>query len=58
MPPRFSKGLIYIIPKSDGVSDDVRRWRLITIFNTSYKIMAEAISFLLDLLIHVSQIGF
>ena len=34
MPQAFSKGLIYLIPKGEGVSDDIRQWRPITIRNT------------------------
>ena len=44
MPSQLTEGLIYLIPKSDGVFDDVRKWRPITILNRGYKIIAKAIA--------------
>ena len=44
MPPHFTEGLIYLIPKSDGPSLDIKKWRPIAILNTMYKILAKAIS--------------
>ena len=62
MPQAFSEGLIYLIPKGEGVSDDIRQWRPITILNTVYKIFAKVLSLrlqpLLGELIHDSQTGF
>ena len=62
MPQAFSEGLIYLIPKGAGVSDDIRQWRPITILNTVYKIFAKVLSLrlqpLLGELIHDSQTGF
>ena len=31
-------------PKGEGVSDDIRQWRPITILNTVYKIFAKVLS--------------
>ena len=62
MPQAFSEGLIYVIPKGAGVSDDIRQWRPITILNTMYKISIKGLSLqlqpLLGELIHNSQTGF
>ena len=44
MPPAFSEGLIYLIPKGEGISDDIRQWRPITILCTVYKILAKVLS--------------
>ena len=62
LPDTHSEGHIYLIPKGQGSSDDIRNWRPITILNTIYKIFAKAWSlriqpFLLKI-IHSSQIGF
>ena len=62
MPQRFSEGLLFLIPKGEGVTDDIRQWRPITILNTVYKVLAKALSlriqpFLGDL-IHATQTGF
>ena len=62
MPQSFGAGLIFLIPKGEGVLDDIRKWRPITILNTVYKILAKAISLriqpLLGELIHHTQTGF
>ena len=62
MPMSVSEGLIYLIPKAEGVSEDIRKWRPITLLNTSYKIFAKLLSSrlqeLLPNIIHVSQTGF
>ena len=62
MPQSFGAGLIFLIPKGEGVSEDIRKWRPITILNTVYKILAKAISLriqpLLGELIHHTQAGF
>ena len=62
MPNFLSEGLIYLIPKGEGISEDIRKWRPITLLNTSYKIFAKMLSFclqkVLPKVIHVSQIGF
>ncbi len=61
-PKCITNGLIYLIPKGDGPSEDIRKWRPITILNTSYKILAKAISRRLQgfmpEIIHASQTGF
>ena len=62
MPNFLSEGLIYLIPKGEGISEDIRKWRPITLLNTSYKIFAKMLSFrlqkVLSKVIHVSQTGF
>ncbi len=62
LPARFGEGMIFLIPKGEGVADEIQKWRPITILNTVYKILAKAISLrlqpLLPQLIHVSQTGF
>ena len=62
MPESFTEGFIYMIPKGEGPSDDMRKWRPITILNTVYKIYAKAwsvrIQAVLPLVIHPSQTGF
>ena len=62
MPPQLGAGLIFLIPKGEGPSDDIRKWRPITILSTAYKILAKALSLrlqpMLPQLIHVSQTGF
>ena len=59
MPRSMAVGLIYLIPKVEGISDDIRKWRPITLLNTIYKIFAKTLSlreqpFLHDL-IHITQ---
>ena len=44
MPQSFGARLIFLISKGEGVFDDIRKWRLITILNTVYKILAKAIN--------------
>ena len=62
MPESFTEGFIYMIPKGEGPSDDMRKWRPITILNTVYKIYAKAwsvrIRAVLPLIIHPSQTRF
>ena len=62
MPNQLAEGLIFLIPKGDGPSNDIKKWRPITILSTTYKILAKAVSLrlqpLLTSLIHVSQTGF
>ena len=62
MPSEMSEGLIFFIPKSDGISLDIKKWRPITILNTIYKILAKVISLrlqpFLTYIIHSSQTGF
>ena len=61
MPERFSEGLIFLIPKGEGVSDDIRQWRPITILNTVYKVLAKALSLRIQPFlgepIHATQLG-
>ena len=62
MPRSMAVGLIYLIPKVEGISDYIRKWRPITLLNTICKIFAETLSLRLQLflhdLIHISQTGF
>ena len=59
MPMSLSKELIYLIPKTEGVSEDIRKWRPITLLITSYKIFAKLLSSRLQevvpKIIHISQ---
>ena len=62
MPRSMAVGLIYLIPKGEGISDDIRKWRPITLLNTIYKVFAKTLAlrvqpFLHDL-IHITQTGF
>ena len=41
MPHSMVVGLIYLIPKSEGTSDDIKKWRPITLLNTIYKIFTK-----------------
>ena len=41
MPSSFNEGLIYLIPKSEKVSHEIRQWRPITILNLIYKKFAN-----------------
>ena len=34
-------GMFYLIPKLDGVVDDIKKWRLITTKNSGYNFYAE-----------------
>ena len=62
MPDTMSEGLIYLIPKADGISEDIRKWRPITILNTCYKLFAKVLGLrlqkILPEIIHASQTGF
>ena len=59
MPVSLFEGLIYLIPKTEGVSEDIRKWRPITLLITSYKIFAKLLSSRLQevvpKIIHISQ---
>ena len=44
IPFTMGDGLIFLIPKGDQASDDICKWRPITLLNTMYKILAKAIS--------------
>ena len=62
MPSKWTEGMIYLIPKLEGVVADIRKWRPITILNTIYKIYAKLLAmrlqpFLSDI-IHNTQTGF
>ena len=62
MPDNLSEGLIFLIPKVSGPSNDVRKWRPITLLNTLYKIMAKTLcnrlQTVLRNIIHTSQTDF
>ena len=62
MPAVWTEGLIVLIPKGEGPSQDIRKWSPITILNTVYKISAKVISLRLQPMltncIHSSQTGF
>ena len=62
MPSHFTEGIIYLIPKSEGPSLDIKKWRPITLLNTVYKILAKALSIrlgtIMPIVIHPSQTGF
>ena len=62
MPRSMAIGLIGLIPKSEGILDDIRKWRPIIFLNTIYNFFAKTLSLrlqpLLDDLIRVSQTGF
>ena len=59
MPSHFVEGIIYLIPKSEGPSLDIKKWRPITLLNTVYKILAKALSIrlgtIMPIVIHPSQ---
>ena len=61
MPIFLSEGLIYLIPKVEGISEDIRKWTP-TLLNNSYKIFAKMLNFrqqkILPKVIHVSKTGF
>ena len=42
MPIEWNEGMIYLIPKEEGVLDDIEKWRPITILNTIYKVYANS----------------
>ena len=44
MPEEWKEGLICLIPKGDGASEDIRAWRPITLLNTVYKIYAKVLA--------------
>ena len=56
------EGMIFLIPKGEGPSEHISKWRPITILNTIYKMVAKALSLrllpLLNRIIHASQTGF
>ena len=62
MPAYLSSGMIFLIPKGEGPSEDIRKWRPITILSTAYNILAKTINLrlqpMLNQLIHDSQTGF
>ena len=62
MPSGISEGLIYLIPKDEEISLDLKKWRSITLLNRTYKILAKTLGNrlqkVLDVIIHGSQAGF
>ena len=62
MPSHFTEGIIYLIPKSEGPSLDMKKWHPITLLNTVYKILAKAISIrlstIMPIVIHPLQTRF
>ena len=62
LPEQFQEGMIFLIPKVQGVTTDARQWRPITLLNTIYKIfaniLAKRVKPYLQELIHVGQTGF
>ena len=46
MPIEWNEGMIYLIPKVEGVVDDIKKWRPITILNTIYKVYAKLLAIL------------
>ena len=62
MPEEWNDGLISLIPKGEGPSNENQKWLPITILNTVYKLVAKVISLrlqpLLSQRIHGSQTGF
>jgi hypothetical protein len=43
-PKSMIQGLVYLIPKLGGVSEDIAKWRPITLLTTSYKMLAKLIN--------------
>ena len=62
MPEPMSQGLIYVIPKIGGISEDIAKWRPITLLNTIYKMLAKVLCQrlqpIMPHIIHGSQTGF
>ena len=62
MPYQWNVGLIFFIPKLEGVVVDIKKWWPITILNTIYKIYAKILALrmqpLLNNIIHKLQTGF
>ena len=62
MPIEWNEGMIYLIPKVEGVVDDIKKWRPITILNTIYKVYAKLLVIhlqpFLPHIIHNNQMGF
>ena len=44
LPKSLMEGLINLIPKEGGDSEEIWQWRLITILNSGYKVLAKALS--------------
>ena len=61
LPLEFGEGLIYLIPKAQGPTDEIKKWRPI-ILTIVYKILAKVLTAriepLLPQIIHTSQAGF
>lgn len=61
LPPNMNKGLIVLLPK-DGDLEEIKKWRPITLLNTSYKILAKTLQIrlqhLLPDIIHDGQSAF
>ena len=62
MPSSIAKGMIFLIPKGEGPSEHISKWRPITILNTIYKMIAKDLNLrllpVLNRIIHASQTGF
>ena len=62
MPAEWNEGMIYLIPKLEGVVDDIKKWRPITLLNTVYKVYAKLLATrlqpFLPHIVHKTQTGF
>ena len=62
MPMEWTKGRIYMIPKSDAQCNEVSKWQPTTLLNDVYEIVAKTIAIrlrsLLPSIIHDIQSGF
>ena len=52
----WNEGMIYLIPKVEGVVDDIKKWRPITILNTIYKVYAKLLVTRLQPFFHILYI--
>ena len=62
MPAEWNEGMVYLIPKLEGVVDDIKKWRPITLLNTVYKVYAKLLATrlqpFLPHIVHKTQTGF
>ena len=62
MPTKWNEEMVYLISKLEGVVDDIKKWRPITLLNIVYKVFAKLLVTrlppFLPHIVHKIQTGF
>ena len=52
MPHSMAVGLIYLLSKGEGISDDIKKWRSINLLNTIYNFFWK--NFIIEILAFIT----